>query len=159
MVSFAPLDADAVVYLSEETGVDFRSARMGGPDWFCASARNAHGAVIGALACEFKAPFDAHFSIAIADPHCLNHRVLHAVFLALFSQAKRLTALIDPGNKRAIKQAHQLGFVIEGYLRFGLNGHQDAILMGMTTETCRWLKPPRRRSLAQPVATREARSW
>jgi hypothetical protein len=145
-ISFSPLDADAVVFLSEETGVDFRSARLGGPDrWFCASARNDHGAVVGALACEFKSSFNAHFSIAIADPHCLNYRVLHAVFVALFSKAKRLTALIDPDNKKAIKEAHQLGFVVEGYLKYGMDGQRDALLMGMTADTCRWLKPRKRR--------------
>ena len=146
MVSFAPLDADAVAFLSKETGVDFRSVDFDRPDWFCVTARNGHGAVVGALACEFKTWFDADFSIAIADPACLSYRLIHTVFVALFSTAKRVTARIDPTNKRAIEQAMKLGFEVEGYVKLGLDGHRDAYLFGMTRETCRWLRPRRRAS-------------
>lgn len=159
MVSFAPLDADAVAFLTEETGIDFRSVRMDGPDWFCVTCRNGHDAVVGVLACEFKSPFDAHWSIALADPACLSWRLIHAVFTALFSQAARITALVAPTNTRALVQARKFGFVIEGYLKHGLDGRQDAVLLGMTADGCRWLKPRQRRRQARPVATREARSW
>lgn len=155
MVSFAPLDADAVVFLTEETGVDFRSVDFDRPDWFCCTARNDHGAVVGALACEYKAWFDADFSIAIADPACLSYRLIHAVFVALFSTAKRLTARIDPANRRAIQQAMKLGFEVEGYAKLGLDGSRDCYLLGMTRDKCRWLRPRKRRLLRQePIGHR-----
>jgi hypothetical protein len=159
LVSFAPLDVDAVVFLTEETGIDFRSIDFDRPDWFCVTCRNGHDAVVGVLACEFKTPFDVHWSIALADPACLSWRLIHAVFTALFTRAARITALIDPNNKRALIQARKFGFIVEGYLRFGLDGRHDAVLLGMTPESCRWLKPRQRRSQGRPVATREARSW
>lgn len=155
MVSFAPLDADAVAFLSEETGVDFRSVDFDRPDWFCATARNGHGAVVGTLACEFNSWFDANFSIAIADPACLSYRVIHAVFVALFSVAKRVSARIDPTNKRAIEQAMKLGFEVEGYAKLGLDGYRDCYLFGMTKDKCRWLRPRRRSLLRQePIGIR-----
>jgi hypothetical protein len=140
LVSFDPLDADAVAFLSGETGVDFRSVDFDRADWFCASARNDHGAVVGALACEFKSWFDAEFVVAIADPGCLSWRVMHAVFVALFSTARRITARIDPTNKRAIEQAMKMGFEVEGYQKLALDGYRDAYVLGMTKETCRWLR-------------------
>jgi hypothetical protein len=155
LVSFAPLDPDAVAFLSEETGVDFRSVEFDRPEWFCASARNAHGAVIGVLAAEFKSWFDADISVAVADPACLSWRVLHAIFVALFSTARRVTARIDPTNRPAIEQAFKLGFEVEGYLKRGLDGRRDAYLFGMTKETCRWLKPRRRASLWQQTVRQE----
>jgi hypothetical protein len=154
LVSFAPLDADAVVFLSEETGIDFRSADFSRPDWFCASARNEHGAVVGALAVEFITWFDAHFSVAIADPACLSWRVLHAVFTAIFSVARRVTATIDPTNRTAIEQAFKLGFEVEGYMKLGLDGYRDAYVLGMTKETCRWLRPRRRAALGRQTASK-----
>jgi len=157
LVSFAPLDADAVAFLSEETGVDFRSVDFDRPDWFCCTARDGHGAVAGVLACEFKTWFDADFTIAIRDPSCLNYRLIHAVFVALFSTAKRITARIDPANRRAIQQAMKLGFEVEGYAKLGLDGTRDAYLLGMTKDTCRWIRPrrqafERRQTVRQGVA-------
>lgn len=156
-LSFAPLDADAVVFLSEKTGVDFRSVDFDRPDWLCASARDDHGAVVGVLACEFKAWFDADFSTAIANPSFMSWRLLHAIFTALFSTAKRVSARIDPTNRLAIEQAMRLGFVVEGYLKFGFDGYRDAYLLGMTRDNCRWLKPRHRllaprRSLTHEVS-------
>lgn len=149
MVSFAPLNADAVVFLSEMTGVDFRSVDFDRPDWFCATARDGDGAVIGVVTCEFKTWFDADFTVAISDPSCLSQRAMHAFFTAVFSVAKRLTARIDPTNRHSIEQAMKMGFEIEGYAKLGLDGTRDCYLLGMTRDKCRWLRPRRRSLLRQ----------
>jgi hypothetical protein len=53
MISFrSPLTPDAVEFLTEETRVDFGMQDM--RHWFCATAWNDTGSVIGVLACEPK---------------------------------------------------------------------------------------------------------
>jgi hypothetical protein len=57
----------------------------------------------------------------------------------VFTQATRVTALIEPANERAIKNARQLGFQYEGYMRLSVEGKRDALLFGMLAEDCRFL--------------------
>jgi hypothetical protein len=92
MISFrSPLTPDAVEFLTEETRVDFGMQDM--RHWFCATAWNDTGSVIGVLACEPKTWFDWHWSCAVADPHVLSRRLLRTIFRTLFKAgAVRITA-------------------------------------------------------------------
>lgn len=138
IVSFrSPLTADAVEFLSRETGVEFGQQDM--RHWFCATAWSETGQVIGALACEPKTWFDWHWSCAVADQRVLSRRLLRAIFRALFSRAVRVTALVEPDNDKALKGVKQLGFVYEGFLRMGIEGRRDALVFGMLEGDCRWL--------------------
>lgn len=138
MISFtAPLPPDAVQFLSEETQIDFGLQDM--RHWFCVTAWNDHGAVIGALACEPKTSFDWHFSCAIADQRLMSRRLLRTIFRTLFTRAVRVTALVDPHNERAVRQMQRLGFVYEGFLRLGVEGTRDALMFGMLEGDCPWL--------------------
>jgi hypothetical protein len=138
-VAFTPLEPDAADFLSEETGIDFRRIDFRHPRWFCVTTRRDDGTLMGVLACEFKTWFDVHFSTAIADQHCLSRRLLRTIFTALFSQAVRITALIDPANQTAIEQTRRMGFVYEGFLRMGVEGNRDALIFGMLRDDCRYL--------------------
>lgn len=138
-LSFAPLDPDAVDFLSEETGIDYRSVDFTQPHWFCVTKRRDDGTLMGVCACEFKTWFDVHFSTAVADPAFMSQRLLHTIFSTLFSQAIRITALISPDNQRAINGARRLGFVYEGFSRRGVEGRRDALIFGMLREDCRFL--------------------
>jgi hypothetical protein len=139
-VSFAPLRPDAVEYLTLHTGVDYS---YGGtfqlPNWFCVTARDDEGGIMGVLACEWKTWFEVQFSTAITDPRCMSRRLLRAIFTALFSQARRITAFVDVDNRRALKQMQRMGFVYEGYCRLGINGVRDAYVYGMLRDDCRYL--------------------
>jgi hypothetical protein len=139
MISFrSPLTPDAVEFLTEETRVDFGMQDM--RHWFCATAWNDTGSVIGVLACEPKTWFDWHWSCAVADPHVLSRRLLRTIFRTLFKAgAVRITALIEPSNEQAIKSVRRLGFVYEGFLRMGIEGDRDALVFGMLEGDCRWL--------------------
>lgn len=145
--SFAPLDDDAIDFLSEETDIDFRRIDFSQPQWFCGTARRDDGTIRAILACEFKNPFDVHFSAAISDPSAITRRLLGAIFTALFARAVRVTALVSPDNERAIKTTRRLGFVYEGFMRKGVEGRRDALLFGMLREDCRWLPGYRARPI------------
>jgi RimJ/RimL family protein N-acetyltransferase len=138
--SFAPLDHDAVMFLTEATHIDYTSTDFANPDWLCVSCRDEDGSVMGLCVFEMYNRFDAHFSIAIKDKRCITRQVMRAMFRAVFSQATRVTALIEPWNAPAIRQAELMGFQYEGFMRNAIEGKRDAILLGMLPEDCRYLK-------------------
>jgi hypothetical protein len=137
--SFAPLEPDAVDYLSRHTGVDYHYGTFEPPNWLCVSCRDDEGRLMGLCVFEFKTWFDAQFSIAVTDPRCITRRVMRAMFTAVFSQAVRVTAYVDVENRRALRQMKTLGFVYEGFCRRGINGVRDAYTFGMLREDCRYL--------------------
>ena len=157
-VSFAPLRYDAIEYLSDGMGIDFRPAAPFTPgQWFCATARDDHGHIMGVFASQGLSPFEGSFQAVVSDPRCITRRLLKAIYTALFSQVVRLTALIDPSNKRAIKNAVAMGFVVEGLCRRGIDGRRDGLVFGMLREDCKFLRPvpvrrrPQHREMRMPL--------
>ena len=152
-ISFAPLDDDAIVFLMQETGIDYSRSNFAGPQWFCVTARRDDGTLMGVAIGEFKNWFDCYFSCAISDPHCLSRRLLRAIFSAIFSRAVRITVEITPENVTAERQTRRMGFIYEGFKRRGIEGRSDAMLFGMLREDCRYLPGfhPARQSVP-PVA-------
>jgi hypothetical protein len=144
--SFAPFGPEERYFLSTMTGVDFTGTDFSQSTWLCISGRD-DGRLLGVCCFEFKTSFDAHFSAAIADPRCLTRRLLKVMFGTVFSRAARITALIEPTNERAIRQARRLGFTEEGYARCIIEGERDALVMGMLRQDCRFL--PRGSSLVR----------
>jgi len=114
-ISFDPLAPDAVSYLTRATGVDFWPFNFSHDDvWFCCTVRDARDGIMFVLAAEFKTPFDAHISIAIADRRALTRGLLVTIFRALFFKAKRLTSLVDVENRAALNIVQRFGFQYEG---------------------------------------------
>lgn len=148
-ISFAPFDADTAVFLSQMTGVEYRHVDFTRDKWLCVSGRRDDGTLMGCCLFEFVSWFEAYFSIAIADPRCISRRVMAAMFRAVFSQVVRVTAEIEPGNEHAIRLSKRMGFEIEGYKRLAIEGRRDAVLLGMTKDTCRYLR-------ARPAAPQAA---
>jgi hypothetical protein len=133
-------EPDMIDFLRDRIELDLRGQHLEGPNWFCVTVRSqATRQVVAACACEFKTPFDAHFSVAIDDPEAISRRLLRGIFRALFTKAQRVTALVDPNNYEAQDQAIRLGFVYEGFLRRGLDGYRDALVYGMLQEDCKYL--------------------
>ena len=140
-VNFDALTPDAVDYLTDITGINFRGVDFGGHEWRCVTARrDEDGALMGVLICEFKTHFDAHCTYAITDRRCMTKRLMTAVFAALFTQAVRLTSLIHPNNHHAIEMAKRMGFKYEGRMRLAVEGKHDALVYGMLKSDCRLLK-------------------
>lgn len=133
-------EPDFVAYMRDRLDLDLRHQHLDGPNWFCVTVREqVTGQVVAGLACEFKSPFDVHFSAAIDEPDAITRRLLNGIFRALFSKAARITALIEPGNIEAEDRVKRLGFVYEGFLRHGLDGLRDALVYGMLPEDCIFL--------------------
>jgi len=132
----SPLTVEALAFLSRSTGIDFMAQDTS--DWLCVTGYD-DDELLGLCVFEPKTWFDWHFSIAIADPRCISRRVMRAMFTAVFSQAVRVTALVEPGNEPALKGVKQLGFVYEGFMRLGVEGRRDALMFGMLREDCRYL--------------------
>jgi hypothetical protein len=148
-VTFTPFEPDAAAFLTEETATDFLRTDFTRPHWLCVTVRRDDDSLMAVAACEFKEWFNAHFSVAIADQRAITQRLLRTIFSTLFSQAVRVTALVDPDNERAISICRRLGFVYEGFLRMGVEGRRDALIFGMLREDCRFLPgyEPIRRSV------------
>jgi hypothetical protein len=138
-VFFGDLPSDAQAMLTRHLRVDFSHCSFAAPRWFSAWARNERGHVIGIFAVEFSVWFEGKVTVLVLDPRCLSRRVLRAIFTALFSQAKRLTAEVEPDNRRALRQVQRLGFCFEGYHPLGLEGTRDTIVYGMLKQDCRYL--------------------
>jgi hypothetical protein len=126
-------DMTARFFLSKATGIDYSEAFFD----LIASVYDDYGRIRAVFAVEFFNGFDAHINVAVDDPRFAKKNALKAIFTGIFSRATRVTALIDPRNKRAIKAAAAIGFRREGTLRRGLDGKRDAAVMGLLEEDCR----------------------
>jgi len=119
-----PLSDEARAFLSQHTGVDY--VRFDTSGWLAATGTR-DGEVVGVCCFEPKTTFDWHYNAAVTDPRCVTRRLLKALFTAVFTQATRVTALIEPANERAIKNARQLGFQYEGYMRLSVEGKRVSL--------------------------------
>ena len=138
-VEFGDLPADGQKMLAARLRVDFSRCDFRAPRWFSAWARNDNGNITGIFAVEFPFWFEGRVTVLVLDPRCMSRRVLRAIFTAAFSQAKRLTAEVEPDNHRALRQVQRLGFVYEGYRRLGLEGTRDTLCYGMLRDDCEYL--------------------
>lgn len=140
-VSFEPLQQDAVVFLSWATGIDFTATDFENDDWwFCCTVRDDGRVPIVVIVFEFKTPFDAYATVAVADQHGLSRQLLTTLFRTVFERVSRVTVMIQPDNMIALKQAWRMGFRCEGYFRRGYDGIHDASVWGLLPEDCPYLR-------------------
>lgn len=85
-------------------------------------------------------------SIWIDDKKSLTKHILKTIFGYAFDEDKcgvyRITTNTKADNKASIKLQLKLGFKNEGRMRryFGDDPADDAIIMGMLKDECRWIK-------------------
>jgi hypothetical protein len=138
-VSFDPLTHAAEVFLSWATDIDFSAADFTNEDaWLCCTILD-DGAPVVVIVFEFKNAFDAHVTVACADPSGLTRQLLTAIFRGVFHRAARITASISPDNGLALRQIGRFGFRPEGFLRRGYDGKRDAVVWGLLPEDCPYL--------------------
>ena len=138
-VHFGDLPDDAKNLMTYTMRINFTPWDMKAPRWFSAWARDEHGGIAGIFNIEFKYPWEGYVNVVVLDQRCMTRRVLRAIFRAAFAQAVRLTAEIEPDNRRALRQVQRMGFVYEGYRRKGLEGSRDVLCYGMLREDCKYL--------------------
>lgn len=87
-------------------------------------------------------PFDCELTFAASDPGWCRKGILRALFHYPFVQqnVKRMTLIIGENNPRALKLNTGLGFKIEGKARKAYDGENDAFILGMLREECKWIK-------------------
>lgn len=85
---------------------------------------------------------DIEISFAATDPRWASRQRIRAIFGYPFHQlgVVRLTTVTGRKNKRARKLDEGLGFKLEGVLRKGYDGQQDAMIYGLLREECRWIR-------------------
>jgi hypothetical protein len=138
-VFFGDLPDDAKALMTDATHIDFTPYVMKAPRWFSAWARDGRGAVAGIFCIEFKYAWEGYVNVVVLDRRCMTRRVLRAIFTAAFTQAVRLTAEIEPHNRKALRQVQRMGFVYEGFRRMGLEGRRDVMCYGMLRGDCKYL--------------------
>ena len=136
---FGDLPKDAQELLTQRLRVDFSRCDFKAPRWFSAWARDDNGDIAGIFAIEFPFWFEGRVTVLVLDPRCMSRRALRAIFTAAFAKARRLTAEVEPDNRRALRQVQRMGFQYEGYRRLGLEGSRDTMCYGMLRGDCRYL--------------------
>ena len=84
---------------------------------------------------------DVEISCVSETPAAWRPHVCRAVFKYVFDQlgCVRCTSITSKGNKRARTFLEGLGFVLEGNIRLGYDGHRDALVYGLLKAECRFL--------------------
>jgi RimJ/RimL family protein N-acetyltransferase len=140
--SFAPFGPREVALLTEALDIDYSRIDFASPRWLCVAGYEGDE-LLGLCCFEFVNRWDPSFTIVIRDRRCITRRVMQAMFTAVFSQAVRVSAEIEPANQHSITLAGRMGFTVEGYKPLAIEGRRDALLLGMTRDTCRFLRAPR----------------
>lgn len=138
-VQFGDLPDDAKNLMTNVMDIDFTPFDLKAPRWFSAWARDERGFIAGIFTIEFKYAWEGYVNVVVMDQRCMTRRVLRAIFTAAFAQAVRLTAEIEPHNRRALRQVQRMGFIYEGFRRKGLEGTRDVMCYGMLREDCKFL--------------------
>jgi hypothetical protein len=154
--SFAPFGPREVALLSEGLDIDYSQTNFASPRWLCVAGYEGD-ALLGLCCFEFVTWFDPSFNVVILDRRCITRRVLRAMFTAVFSQAVRVSAEIEPANQHSLILAQRMGFVIEGFKPLAVEGRRDALQLGMTRADCRFLRRAPRGSLAATKGIRDGK--
>ena len=102
----------------------------------------ATGELIAAAVYHRWTPFSCELTFAAASPRWCKKGILAALFHYPFEQRScvRMTLVIGANNKRAIKLNLGLGFKLEGIARKAYDGINDAWVLGMLREECKWVR-------------------
>jgi RimJ/RimL family protein N-acetyltransferase len=98
------------------------------------------GRLVGGVAFNNYRGFDVHMS-AVLDC-AMTRSELRVLCDYVFGQlgCKRATAVAGKKNKKARKALEIVGFTLEGVLKRGFDGFEDAMIFGLLKEHCKWIK-------------------
>lgn len=100
------------------------------------------GRVVGAIMMTNYRVYDAELTIVADEKPFIGLQGMREITNWTFNEAglKRVTCRIDVNNRKSRKFAEKAGFRLEGIMRLGLDGENDAAIYGMTRQDCFWLK-------------------
>lgn len=98
------------------------------------------GTIVGGVLYNNYFGHDIQMTIATESPKWCSRLILKALFTYPFDQlgCERVTAITAKNNKKARKMLERLGFTLEGVVRKGYDGKQNACLYGMLKNECKW---------------------
>ncbi len=113
-----------------------------GPCTTIGIADKSSGDLIGGAVYHRWRGFDCELTFAATSPRWCRRGVLTALFHYPFVQraCTRMTLIIGRNNARALKLNLGLGFKLEGIARRAYDGINDACVLGMLREECRFIK-------------------
>lgn len=102
---------------------------------------NQHNLICGLVFFNWR-PWDVELGIAADSPRWCTRGVLKTIFQYCFNSlgVERVTGMQAASNVRAHKLVEGVGFKLEGVLRMGWYGKEDAWIYGMLKSECPWLK-------------------
>lgn len=100
-----------------------------------------NGAIIAAAAFDVYRPCSNSIECAMAFDKPVTRRFLRecACFVYQNLGVNRAQAVINLSNLKSINTTLRLGFTIEGLLRQGGTNGEDAVIMGLLRDECRWI--------------------
>ena len=153
---FGDLPDEGKELLIKHLRIDFSRATFKAPRWFSTYVED-RGKIVGIFATDFPFWHEGRINVLVRDPRCVTRRLLIANYTALFSQVVRLTAEVEPHNRRALRQTREMGFQYEGYKRLGLEGTRDVMQFGMLKHECIYLPGYRAVDVPPQVLTADLR--
>lgn len=89
-----------------------------------------------------KGSQDIEMTFASVHPSWASRRTLKNFFWYPFIQlgCVRVTAIVAKKNKKVRKFVERVGFKQEGVMRKAMNGVEDAVIYGMLSRECKWIK-------------------
>lgn len=139
-----PIIVDGLIVGADEFVAKWVIDRVGGvvPNEIGAAIGSFHnGQITGGVIYHEYRPDRMISMVAAGEPGWLNRGKLRKFFSYPFDElgVKRINAVVDAANERAIEFNTKLGFVVEGRVREAMNNDSDAIIFGMLKKECRWL--------------------
>ncbi len=99
------------------------------------------GVLLGGVLYNNYRRFDIQMTIAMLHPGWALPGTIRAMFAYPFKHlgCTRVSAIVGRKNKRSRRLTEGVGFKLEGVVKRGLDGVEDAMIYGMLREDCRWI--------------------
>ena len=106
----------------------------------CFASLGREGEIIGVVVFSGFTEYDCHISVASSSPKFLTKKLLDVIFHYAFitSAKRRVTAIVEDGNTKAIDMNLRLGFIRESVAKHWY-GNKDGIVLRMLREECKWV--------------------
>jgi len=89
-----------------------------------------------------KGSYDIELSFAAIDQRWATRANIKSFLAYPYLQlgCRRVTAIVDERNTKAMKFLTKLGMKCEGRMKIAMDGTHDAIIYGMLFDKCKWFK-------------------
>ncbi len=101
-----------------------------------------NGCLLGGLIFHnYRPEADVWWTIYAESPRWCSRRVLRFIFNMAFKvlKCRRISLLVDKSNRRCLSMVKRMGFQEEGCLRAFRDNGEDAVLLGMLRDECKWI--------------------